>query len=52
MFPVRVDLAQYRWDHHKPFCLLSLTVLEPREQAGKIISGRVYCSAKALWKLG
>jgi len=52
VFLVRVDRAQYRWHAQKPFYLLRLTVLEPREQAGKTISGRVYCTAKALWKLG
>jgi hypothetical protein len=52
VFLVRVDRAQYRWHGHKPFYLLRLTVLEPQEQAGKTISGRVYCTTKALWKLG
>jgi hypothetical protein len=31
---------------------LRLSVLEPRELAGRLISGRVYCTAKTLWKLG
>ena len=52
VFLVRVDRAQYRSHAQKPFYLLRLTVLEPAEQAGKTISGRVYCTAKALWKLG
>ena len=29
-----------------------LSVLEPHELAGRVLSGRVYCTAKALWKLG
>ena len=30
----------------------SESVLEPRELAGRVLSGRLYCTAKALWKLG
>jgi hypothetical protein len=52
VFLVRVDRAQYRWHHQKPFYILRLTVLEPRELAGRVVSGRLYCTAKALWKLG
>jgi hypothetical protein len=52
VFLVRVDRAQYRWHAQKPFYLLRLSVIEPLEFAGRIISGRVYCTAKALWKLG
>ncbi len=29
-----------------------LSVLEPHELAGRVLSGSVYCIAKALWKLG
>jgi hypothetical protein len=52
VFLVRVDRAHYRWHPAKPFYVLRLSVLEPRELAGRVISGRVYCTAKALWKLG
>jgi hypothetical protein len=52
VFLVRVDRAQYRWHQLKPFYILRLTVLEPRELAGRVVSGRLYCTAKALWKLG
>ena len=52
VFLVRVEKAQYRWHAQKPFYLLRLSVLEPQEFAGCTISGRVYCTAKALWKLG
>ena len=52
VFLVRVDGAQYRWHLQKPFYLLLLTVLEPQELAGQIVSGRLYCTTKALWKLG
>ena len=52
IFLVRVDKAQYRWHAQKPFYTLRLSVLEPRELAGRSISGRLYCTPKALWKLG
>jgi hypothetical protein len=52
VFLVRVEKAQYRWHAQKPFYLLRLSVLEPQEFAGRTISGRVHCTAKALWKLG
>jgi hypothetical protein len=52
VYLVRVDRAQYRWQQLKPFYLLRLSVLEPRELAGRVVSGRLYCSARALWKLG
>jgi hypothetical protein len=52
VFLVRVDRAQYRWHQLKPFYVFQLTVLEPRELAGRVVSGRLYCSTKALWKLG
>jgi hypothetical protein len=52
VFLVRVDRAQYRWHQQKPFYILRLIVLEPRELAGRVVSGRLYCTAKAIWKLG
>jgi len=51
LFLVRVERAFYRWHPQKPFFALRLTVLEPKEFAGKTISGRLYCTPKALWKL-
>jgi hypothetical protein len=52
VYLVRVEKAQYRWHAQKPFYSLRLSVLEPQELHGHIISGRLYCTAKALWKLG
>ena len=52
VFLVRVDRAQYRWHPAKPFYSLRLSILEPHEFAGCVICGRVYCTTKALWKLG
>ena len=50
LFLVRVERAQYRWNAQKPYYVLRLEVLEPGGLAGHLISGRLYCSAKALWK--
>ena len=52
LFLVRVEGAKYRWHAQKPFYWLRLVVLEPQEFAGRTISGRLYCTPKALWKLG
>ena len=52
VFLVRVDRAQYRWHQQKPFYILRLSILEPDSLAGRMITGRLYCTPKALWKLG
>ena len=52
VFLVRVDRAQYCWHPQKPFYALRLSVLEPQASAGRTITGRIYCTSKALWKLG
>jgi hypothetical protein len=52
IFLVRVDKTEYRWHAQKPFYILRLSILEPQELAGRRISGRLYCTSKALWKLG
>jgi hypothetical protein len=35
----------------KPYYTITLTVLEPVRFAGHVLSSRLYCSPKALWKL-
>jgi hypothetical protein len=52
VYLVRVDRAQYRWHQQKPFYQLCLSILEPCELAGRGVSGRLYCTARAMWKLG
>ena len=52
IFLVRVDSAQLRWHAHKPFYVLRLSVIEPRTLAGQPIVDRLYCTQKAMWKLG
>ena len=51
LFLVRVERLQYRWHAQKPFYALRFSVLEPKEFTGRMISARLYCTAKALWKL-
>src|SRR6266699_1381501 len=52
IFLVRVDGAQFRWHAQKPFYVLRLSILEPSTLAGQSIVGRLYCTPKAMWKLG
>ena len=52
VFLVRIDGAQFRWHAHKPFYVVRLSVLEPQTLAGQPIIGRLYCTQKAMWKLG
>ncbi len=51
LFLVRVERAFYRWHPQKPFFALRLAILEPKKHSGQTISGRLYCTPKALWKL-
>jgi len=51
VFLVRVDRAFYRWHPQRPFFSLRFVVLEPKEHTGQIISGRLYCTPRALWRL-
>jgi hypothetical protein len=48
---VRVERAQHRWDSRKPFYLLRFSILEPKELTGTSVTGRLYCTPRALWKL-
>ena len=48
---VRVERAQHRWDSRKPFYLFHFSILEPKELTGHSLTGRLYCTPRALWKL-
>ena len=52
VYLVRLDNAQHRWRAQKPFYLLRLSILEPKAFAGRSIVSRLYCTPKAMWKLG
>jgi len=51
MFLARVDRAFYQWHPQKPFFALRFSILEPRQHSTQTISGRLYCTQRALWKL-
>ena len=51
IYLVRVQRAQYRWHAQKPFYAIQFEVVEPKAFAGTMISGRICCTEKALWKL-
>src|SRR6201988_3795924 len=51
LFLARVDAAYYRWHRQKPFLSVRFAVLEPETFAARSLSGRLYCTERALWKL-
>ena len=51
VFLSRVDRTLYRWHPQKPFFSLRFSILEPKLHSTQTISGRLYCTSKALWKL-
>jgi hypothetical protein len=51
LFLVRVHRVQFRRYAQKPYFALNLAILEPRRFADHVISSRLYCSPKALWRL-
>ena len=51
LFLVRVDAASHRWHPQKPFLSVRFVVLEPVPFAARPLSGRLYCTERALWKL-
>ena len=51
VFLVRVDRAFYRWHPQRSFYVLRFAILEPKQHQGHQLTGRFYCTQKALWKL-
>jgi hypothetical protein len=51
VFLVRVQRVRFPRQAQRPYYTLALDVLEPTRFAGQLISSRLYCSPKALWKL-
>jgi hypothetical protein len=51
VFLVRIARIQFKKYHPKPYYVVNLTVLEPHRFADHVLSSRLYCQAKALWKL-
>jgi hypothetical protein len=52
VYLVLVKAVRYESNRAKPFYRIEFAVLDPVVSAGKMISGRLYSTPKALWKLG
>ena len=50
-FLVRVDRARYRWHKQKPYYEIRFAILKPRHLTGCFMTGRLYCTPRAMWKL-
>src|SRR5580692_9723770 len=50
LFLVRVRRVQFRRQAQKPYYTVALAILEPSRFSGHIISSRLYCNPKSLWK--
>src|ERR1700674_3630365 len=51
LFLVRVDRAQNRWHRQKPYYEIRFAVLKPRHLTGGLMTWRLYCTPRAMWKL-
>ena len=51
IFLVRVDQARYRWHKQKAYYEIRFAVLKPKHLTGCFMTGRLYCTPKAMWKL-
>ena len=51
IFLVRVQRIRFQRNAPKPYYTVVLFILEPQRFAGHVVSSRLYCSPKALWKL-
>jgi hypothetical protein len=51
VFLVGVQRVSLQRQAQKSYYTLTLAILEPLRFAGQVISSRLYCSPKALWKL-
>jgi hypothetical protein len=51
VFLVTVQRAKFQRQAQKIYYTLALAILEPTRFAGQVISSRLYCNPKALWKL-
>ena len=51
IFLVRVQKVYFRRQAQKPYYTVSMVIVEPHRFADHVISSRIYCNQKALWKL-
>ena len=52
LYLVRVESFRYRWDKTKSCYAVRFVIDEPKPFAGRVLSGRLYSTERALWKLG
>ena len=50
LFLLRVQRVWFRRQAQKPYYTLALDILEPGRFSDHVISSRLYCNPKALWK--
>jgi hypothetical protein len=46
-----VDRVAYRWNVQKPYYQIRFAALEPKHLTGCLITGRLYSTPRAMWKL-
>jgi hypothetical protein len=51
LFLVRVDRVAYRWHAQKAYYQIRFAVLEPKHVVGCLITGWLYSTPGAMWKL-
>ena len=51
VYLVRVQRVRFRRYEPKPYYTVALTILEPSRFRHHVVSSRLYCHSKALWKL-
>ena len=51
VFLVRVQKVTFRKQTPKPYYTLTVAIVEPSRFADRILSSRIYCNPKSLWKL-
>ena len=51
VYLVRVESVRFERERARPSYRLKFSIIAPRESAGQSITGRIWCTPKALWKL-
>jgi hypothetical protein len=51
LFLVSVKRVSFQRQAQKPYYTMTLAIVEPTRFANQTITGRLYCTQKALWKL-
>jgi hypothetical protein len=51
VYLVRIESLRFERERVRPFYVLRFSVLEPSTIAGRSLTGRLWCTPKALWKL-